>query len=80
MTAGFGWPTDGPTVDYDVGVTRTDRGPRFAVARAVSAPATAVREVLTDVTRWGPPVTGVDYPERTVSPGTGGRVEAAGVL
>lgn len=67
----------------DYGVVRTDRGLRCEVAREVAAPATAVWEVLTDVTRWtdwGPPVTGVEYPERTVSPGTGGRVQTFGVV
>lgn len=68
---------------YDLGVVRSDRGLRIAIERTVSAPAEVVWEVLTDVTRWaewGPPVTDVDYPGRTIVEGTSGRVQAFGGL
>lgn len=64
-------------------LVRTDRGQRIEIAREVSAPAGTVWELLTDVTyweEWGPPVTDVDYPERTIRAGTDGRVQAFGVL
>lgn len=75
-------PSDSAAVGYDVGLIGTDRGPRIAIGRTVSAPAEAVWDVLTDVTRWeewGPPVTDVDYPERTIAEGTTGRVRAFGL-
>lgn len=67
----------------DVSLTRSDRGPRIALARTVEAPAVAAWETLAHVSRWtewGPPVTGVDYPHRTVTAGTAGRLRAFGLL
>jgi len=69
--------------EYDLSLIHTDRGRRIALARDVDAPAAAVWEVLTDVNRWedwGPPVTDVDYPDRTITAGTTGRVQAFGFL
>lgn len=62
---------------YDLALAWTDAGRRLELSRRVDAPAAAAWAVLTDVTRWpdwGPAVTGVDYPDRTVSAGTAGRV------
>lgn len=67
----------------DVTLRRTDRGRRIEIGREVAAPAATIWETLTDVGQWedwGPPVTGVDCPERTIAAGTTGRVQAVGLL
>lgn len=64
-------------------LVETDRGRRIELGREVSAPVEAVWELFTDVTRWsewGPPVTDVEYPYRTIRADTEGRVQAVGVL
>lgn len=69
--------------EYDHSLVRTDRGRRIAVSRVVDAPTAAVWEVLTDVSRWpdwGPLVTDVAYPDRTITAGTTGKVQVLGVL
>lgn len=69
--------------ETDLSLVETDRGRRIAVSRTVEAPATAVWEVLIDVTRWsdwGPLVTDVDYSGRTITAGTTGRVRILGAL
>lgn len=70
-------------MDWNVTLRRTDRGRRIDISREVPAPAAAVWETLTDVGQWadwGPPVTDVDYPDRTITGGTTGRVQAFGLL
>jgi hypothetical protein len=65
------------TVPYDLALGRTDAGRRLDLSRRVDVPAAVAWDVLTDVTHWpdwGPAVTGVDYPDRTLTDGTAGRV------
>lgn len=78
----LGLPGEPLEVTYSLGVISTDRGFRIALGRTVEAPADAVWTVLTTVARWqewGPPVTGVDYPDSTISAGTRGRLRAFGL-
>lgn len=70
-------------VSHHLGIVQTDRGRRIEVGRDVPVPAATVWRVFTDVGlwhEWGPPVTDVDYPDRTISADTAGRVQAFGFL
>jgi hypothetical protein len=74
---------DIPGMTYSLGLVNTDRGYRIALGRTVPVPARTVWAVFTTVSlwaEWGPPVTGVDYPDPTISEGTGGRVQAFGLF
>lgn len=62
-------------------IERTPDGRRFVVSRTVDAPADRPWRVLRDThawPRWGPSVSAVDCPERSVGAGTTGRVRVLG--
>jgi hypothetical protein len=67
---------------YDLGLGRTERGPRIMIGREIPAPAAVVYNIMASVEHWaawGPPVRAVDYDHETVTAGTTGRVLALGL-